>query len=322
MTQLFIGADPGLHRTAIAAVGGHGHPIAVWIIKHEGSKDREAVMDMIHALAARIQEFPVSGAYPVIAYAVESQELAYTSRSKANPRDVAFLSNVSGALLMMFRVLWISADSYLPAPQAWKGDVPKSIHHARLFGDLGWAFKHSGKKAPKRGEKDTRYGYPTQPPQEILGIENVGQEDWKELADAIALARWVKKQWEKSTKRERSEVVTVVIQADQVCHLVNGQQQQKLLADYSIEDGVPVSRTFKMLDGTPCTAMGVPRLPDGPSPNPARKPAKPRKGRQKKVKPGDITDHPVPQQVIVVPADPSLMRDRAYEPEHQRDIVT
>lgn len=116
-----------------------------------------------------------------IAVCVEGQELVYTARSGANPRDLAILANVSGALIS--EASHETNNILLPSPAEWKKQVPKAIHQARIYTTIGWEFESVGKDK-KRG-----YCRPTSVPADLI-TGKINKSDWKHIGDAIGLAQW------------------------------------------------------------------------------------------------------------------------------------
>jgi len=189
----FIGADPDMHTTALAVVDAAGSVLAVFVIKSPDQTDRAACMAMV----SEIRDFFVSDQLPrgCFAFAVESQEIAYTAKGGKNPRSLLLLANISGALLASAHFLWGSNDGstgdktgdgtllMLPAPQAWKGSIPKQAHQLHVLRELGW-------EPEKVGPLKTGYCRPKVIPATVLNADVINPSDWKHVIDAIGLARW------------------------------------------------------------------------------------------------------------------------------------
>ena len=187
--MLFIGADPDLHTSALAAVDSDGHVVALEVFRSKGETGREAVVEMAKIIAA----FGNQVAFDDQVIAVESQEIYRGAGQKAdtkNPDDLLCLATVSGVLLGMLQGFHKTKIAYLPKPKEWKGDVPKAIHQARTCTKLEWGYKQF---------KD--HCVPTDFPDNTLLhvldiIEKIRQSDWKHVLDAIGLALWAKDKYE------------------------------------------------------------------------------------------------------------------------------
>lgn len=182
----FVGVDPDMHHTAIAVVDVDGQVVMVGMVKTKDCKEREAIVEMSHALADYFMadELPRN----IHTLVVESQEISYTAKSGKNPRSVMMLANISGAVLAAAKVFYSiqgqdCRNVFLVPPAEWKGQVPKQIQQARTLQRLGWGFI-------KTGPKLTGYCYPEKVPTNVIGIENILQGEWKHVLDAIGIALW------------------------------------------------------------------------------------------------------------------------------------
>lgn len=168
----FVGIDPDTHRTAIALL----YPSDAWQIRivpvGRELKGRDAMIEMCRHMQRHIANLPAPAAC-----AVEGQ--TFLMNGKARFEDIGYCASVSGAVLASFSG---SAPAYCPEPSAWKGNVPKDIHHARIGKRLGFdvEIKGSGK---------TAYGMPTD--KTIRGQLPLAS-DWKHGLDALGLALWVR----------------------------------------------------------------------------------------------------------------------------------
>lgn len=184
-TKVVLGADPDLHSTSLCLVeAATGNPLAVQCVKSaKGLKGRAAVVSTIKALQGCVRSMLVALDEPqLIAACVESQEIAYSSKTGANPRDLMMLANISGCLLAESG--YETPNLLLPAPADWKGQVPKQIHQARIYGKMLWDYEKIGKD-PKKG-----YSRPTNVPTDLVVVGELNKADWKHVGDAIGLAQW------------------------------------------------------------------------------------------------------------------------------------
>jgi len=193
--MIFLGIDPDLHSLAIASVGIGPVVRSLRVVNSKGSTERDAVVDMASALAKlQLPETPT-------VVVVEAQEVVYTARSGANPRDLINLAAVAGATVCKMKMLFPSASVWLTPPGTWKGQVPKQIHQARMFSKLGWPYEPRGSKIRTGYCRPLSYGSQEAP----AGAEGLNISDWKHVGDAVGLALWGMEQWNKEMcKRSRT----------------------------------------------------------------------------------------------------------------------
>lgn len=123
--MIFIGIDPDLHCCGIATIDDKGKVTRCLTVKTPKKlfKGRDAVVAMIESL--QVAQFYEMDTDHVLC--VEAQEI-YLGQTK-NPRSIMLLATVAGAALAL-----PASKRYFPAPQEWKGSVPKQIHQARTLG--------------------------------------------------------------------------------------------------------------------------------------------------------------------------------------------
>lgn len=186
-----IGCDPDLHSTAIALVqrdpaSEEFKVLAATVVRTSTDKKRNrAVEELINKRRHKINEFYRSVEIEEDPRCViESQEMVYSSRSGANPRDLLPIATVTGVMAQYLADYCL--EVVLPLPSEWKGQVPKAVNHARTASLLGWETKTMGGKKP--------YLCPVSGHEEIRLTGKVNPGDWKHLMDAIGLAIWGLKQ--------------------------------------------------------------------------------------------------------------------------------
>lgn len=110
---------------------------------------------------------------------VEGQE--HYPSSPVDPNDLLKVAQVTGGICGIVRSLFPTLQQVVPLPKAWKGGVPKPIHHARTFAHYGIQYS-----------KAIGYCYPSGCAQaaRIHGAAALNKGDWKHVADAIGLAKW------------------------------------------------------------------------------------------------------------------------------------
>lgn len=177
----FIGCDPDLSSTALAAVTDIG-------------KLRELRVFRAYTKLAMIKTIGWVDSFCFVektnAFAVEAQEIYPSGPNKTkNPGDILHLSQVAGALLgRCFEDYRLGIEfGYFPLPVQWKGSIPKIIHHRRILNKAGIPADYVG----EAGGKDP-YCYIKAGPWHDA-FPNKG--DWKHLCDAIGLAQYAAKRY-------------------------------------------------------------------------------------------------------------------------------
>lgn len=180
----FVGADPDLHNTAVVRLvldPATLKPVVTdrFILSVSAKvKGTEAVQETL-ALTNDIQ---MRADHMV--FAVEGQDITYTVRKGANPKDLLRIAQVAGgvygALVRGLDRPPYDTKGYMPLPREWKGSIPKHIHQARICKRMGWEYSLAGGKEPycvPRGDL----------PRSLTGISD---GKWKHLLDAVGLALW------------------------------------------------------------------------------------------------------------------------------------
>lgn len=179
---MFVGIDPDLHDLAIG-FWNKGKPVRAEVIhvtRRKGLVQQEAVCDMVRAMWALPGMLPLGA----ISVAIEAQSLQRQGhRQHKRPQDIVILGNVAGAALGIVAA-HIGIDRVrFPAPELWKGQIPKAVMQARLYDELGWGYEMVG--------KDKSYARPLRAPSVF---DNISAGQWKHIGDALLLARWAEQQ--------------------------------------------------------------------------------------------------------------------------------
>lgn len=186
----FIGIDPDLHTTGVAAIrdwkGERPFLLHTSCVKAKGAKDNQAVIEMCAAIRDHWLEIDMHLPPACVAFAIEGQEI-YLGGTK-NPRSIMFLAAAAGAALHECVAQYPAAHSLFPRPSEWKGQVPKHICQSRVYSKLGLQYKIKGNTV-----KNTAYCIPDIEESPDIGKFNLG--DWKHVSDAVALAWWVRDEY-------------------------------------------------------------------------------------------------------------------------------
>lgn len=99
--------------------------------------------------------------------------------SPVRPNDILLLGQTGGGILGQAIALCPGIRTMFPKPEEWKGQRPKKIHQASVYGHYG--IQHS----PAPG-----YSYPSgcAKAAAIKGASRLNRGDWKHVGDAVGLA--------------------------------------------------------------------------------------------------------------------------------------
>lgn len=182
----YMGADPDMHRQSVVVIDGDCRVVRIaQFTVGRGITGRDAILRMSDRINKQTAVF-----YGCKAGAVESQEIAYSSKQGANPRSLMMLANISGLLVSNMTGRCGQVD--LPTPVAWKGSISKIIHQARICKRMGWKYKKAA-------------GYIIPEPKSIEHVSVIGTikpSDWKHILDSLGLALWAMDKYKKHERRE------------------------------------------------------------------------------------------------------------------------
>ena len=169
---IVVGIDPGSDRTGIAVVE-DDRPLQFTALNYEKGLNTPAI---VRCLVAPL-EMLFEGCYADLVV-VEGQH--YFHSNKAPPRDILKLANIAGAIAGMAATR-STARLAIPTASEWKGSTPKPINQARTYSHFGISYK-----------KGANYSWPAgcSVAATVPGYGQLKRGDWKEVGDALGLARY------------------------------------------------------------------------------------------------------------------------------------
>lgn len=185
MKKLYIGIDPDLRLLNAALVTDQKKALAVFARRNKDTGSPVAgsarmacrlVEDVIAYLVANPDDLDAHEIHLVI----ESQNMEYTGRTNNATKDkMVSLCQTTGCLMGAFSNL--STTIHLVQPINWKGNVPKSIHHQRIYKDAGLTYIMAGGKE--------QYAVPAVlSPLTDWSHDKINPGDFKDISDSIGLA--------------------------------------------------------------------------------------------------------------------------------------
>jgi hypothetical protein len=201
MRKIYIGIDPDLRLLNAAIVADDMKLLGVFVRRNKEGKDDVAVENSVKlsselcrdvvkylyedGLVGNYYDTPLNGLEIILC--IESQNMVHTQMNhrrgkKINYENIRRLAQVTGCLMGAFSNL--VSVVHLLQPAVWKGQVPKGIHHGRIYKQLGIEYG-------LHGGTGNHYGVPT-----LLNgrdfrytsAERVNPGDFRDISDSIGLA--------------------------------------------------------------------------------------------------------------------------------------
>ena len=194
MKNVYIGIDPDIRMlNAALLTGDKDKPVLqkVFIRRNKEGKGDEVVANASR-MACRLVEDVIAALvgdtkyddYDQIVTIVESQSMLHTQQmhkqgKKVNYDHIRRLSQVAGCLMGAFSNL--SQRMVLVQPSEWKGQVPKHIHHGRIYSALNVGHRIA--------ECKDGYGIPHVLTEYTdLSHDKINPGDFKDISDSVGLA--------------------------------------------------------------------------------------------------------------------------------------
>ena len=169
-----LGIDPDSKYIAMAMGSSRGIlDVYAHKIPKAGKDDLEPMIKALaHHIPAFVKSLRLDPIWPM-RIIVEGQ-LIYPG-GKEQPNDLLKLARIAGAAAGICAILYPDKKIIIPKPYEWKGTVPKRVHQARIYNNLGWGYKQT-----------KSYAYPLKP---MVG-KDLKQTEWKHVGDAVGLCQW------------------------------------------------------------------------------------------------------------------------------------
>lgn len=190
--KIYIGIDPDLRKLNAAIVSDEKELLAVFLRRNKEGTDEMAVANAARASCRLIEDviaFMVTlEGLKEITTIVESQSMQHAIEQRKRGKkidldDIRRTGQVAGCLLGAFSNM--SNNLILVQPSLWKGQVPKNIHHARIYSKLG---------IKPEEDKKIKNLYPYACPDTFKSIywskDKINPGDFADINDSIGLALW------------------------------------------------------------------------------------------------------------------------------------
>ena len=181
LVNAVIAIDPDLHTVGMAGIRLDIHG-SLWVGATHVSKELKGqqcsaqVFNEAYEVLAKANM--KQGLRPLVV--VEGQRIRTAAGAETkNPQSIVELATAAGACVGAARAYFPDCPVMIVEPAAWKGTVPKLIHHKRICHHLGWSF-----------ESLKTYIKPLDPTCDEVG--EVKPADYKHILDAIGMAQWAR----------------------------------------------------------------------------------------------------------------------------------
>lgn len=145
-TPLYLGVDPDLRTLNMAVLDGNT-PLAIFLRRNIGGRGDTAVASAVKGISGILDDFVRFMAANEdlqsreIVLIVESQNMQQTAAyrrkgAKVDYQDILHTGQLSGIWMGVFAE--VATRIVLVQPAAWKKQVPKHIHHPRIYSRIGW----------------------------------------------------------------------------------------------------------------------------------------------------------------------------------------
>jgi len=166
-----IGIDPGSKCTGVAVVE-DDTLIEVAALRLDSKHTSETIRQLAAPLELLFERLNPD------LVVVEGQHYHAGGRSPA--KDILKLANVAGAIAGIAATA-STAKIAIPPAAEWKGQTPKPMNQARSFAHFGIAYTRGPSFCWPKGCSKVA---------QVVGYGSLKKVDWKEVADALGLARF------------------------------------------------------------------------------------------------------------------------------------
>lgn len=142
---IVLGIDPSCQseHTGIALIQGE-KVIATSVLPLEGDSAMQRILSMPSKLSALLLQ--MVGSRQIDAVVIEGQDLHGRGGRHARPGDIVNLARACGVILgVVQQKVNVGTPIYMPAPNKWKGSIPKAVFLERILERVGLDRKNFGR---------------------------------------------------------------------------------------------------------------------------------------------------------------------------------
>jgi len=139
--MITLGFDPDLHSSGAAIV--RDNQLLMVALTNVSAREKGPRAASRNIRAAQALAWPIDAVERI---AIEIPQVYSGSKNKVDPADLINLTLVSGGASDALWTAYPAASQAFLTPQAWKGQVPKHIHHGRICEALGIQYTTNNKR--------------------------------------------------------------------------------------------------------------------------------------------------------------------------------
>ena len=192
--KIYIGVDPDVRLLNIAIVTEQKELLAVMLRRNNAPPGIQAIINaakMAKQLAQDMLVYAIGheglDGYQTV-MVVEGQSMQHAVQKRREGKKVNFdsilqVGQVAGAIMGTFNN--ITEQQHLVLPVVWKGNIPKGIHHQRIYKALNISYAMMGHKSHVLDQyaAPVDFGEITK-----WSADKVNAGDFKDISDSIGLA--------------------------------------------------------------------------------------------------------------------------------------
>lgn len=146
VNKLYLGIDPDLRTMNVAVVTENRVPVAVFVRRNKTPKTGDGAVAASVKTAFSLMQDVICWAdkeYPrferILVTESQNMQQALQYRRvnrKVDLEDILHVGQVAGVMMGVFSE-WVQSIHLVPA-SSWKGQIPKQVHHGRIYRRLDW----------------------------------------------------------------------------------------------------------------------------------------------------------------------------------------